>query len=166
MLALTLQFGSADAAIAKWPAIGRAAAGLAALAMFAVAELLFDTTRPRDTTAIAAAIEAIAPHPVIAAITADLSIGFPLTGMVHGRWAQRTPSLLIAASVRRRKPDLDPATLAFIEQLATNPEVGHLLLMGAYRDNEVGSDHVLLRTVAAIRQAGTPVEEIGTSVSP
>jgi hypothetical protein len=37
--------------------------------------------------------------------------------MVHGRWAQRTPSLLIAASVRRRKlvGDLDPATLARIE---------------------------------------------------
>jgi PAS domain S-box-containing protein len=55
---------------------------------------------------------------------------------------------------------LDPATLAFVEQLATNPEIGHLLLIGAYRDNEVGSDHMLLRTVAAIRQAGTPVEEI------
>jgi hypothetical protein len=115
LLALTLQLGSTDAAIAQWPVIGRVAAGLAALAMFGVAELWFDTTRPRDTAAIADAIEAIAPHPAIAAITADLSIGFPLTGMVHGRWAQRTPSLLIAASVRRRKPELDPATLAGIE---------------------------------------------------
>jgi hypothetical protein len=114
-LALTLQLGGADAAIAAWPVIGRVAAGLAALAMFGIAELWFDT--PRDTAAIAAAIEAITPHPAIAAITADLSLGFPLTGMVHGRWAQRTPSLLIAASVRRRKHggDLDPATLARIE---------------------------------------------------
>jgi hypothetical protein len=97
--------------------IARVAAGLAALAMFGVAELWFDTTRPRDTAAIAEAIEAIAPRPAIAAVTADLSVGFPLTGMVHGRWAQRTPSLLIAASVRRRKlrNDLDPATLAGIE---------------------------------------------------
>jgi PAS domain S-box-containing protein len=55
---------------------------------------------------------------------------------------------------------LDPATLAFIEQLATHPDIGHLLLIGAYRDNEVGPDHMLLRTVAAIRQAGTPVKEI------
>jgi hypothetical protein len=115
LLALTLQLASADAAVAAWPAIGRVAAGFAALAMFGVAELWFDTTRPRDTAAIAAAIEEIAPHPAIAAITADLSLGFPLTQMVHGRWAQRTPSLLIAASVRRRKPDLDPATLARIE---------------------------------------------------
>ena len=55
---------------------------------------------------------------------------------------------------------LDPATLAFIEQLATHPDIGHLLLIGAYRDNEVGPDHMLLRTVATIRQAETPVEEI------
>ena len=115
LLALTVALGSAEAPIARWPAIGRVAAGIAALAMFGVAELWFDTTRPRDTAAIAAAIEAIAPHPAIAAITADLSVGFPLTEMVHGRWAQRTPSLLIAASVRRRKPDLDAAALARIE---------------------------------------------------
>jgi hypothetical protein len=113
LLALTLQLESPNAAIAAWPVIARAAAGLAALAMFGIAELWFDTTRPRDT----AAIEEIAPHPALAAITADLSLGFPLTGMVHGRWAQRTPSLLIAASVRRRKQsgDIDPATLAGIE---------------------------------------------------
>jgi PAS domain S-box-containing protein len=55
---------------------------------------------------------------------------------------------------------LDPATLALIERLATHPDIGHLLLIGAYRDNEVGSDHMLLRTVAAIREAGTRVEEI------
>jgi len=55
---------------------------------------------------------------------------------------------------------LDPATLALIEQLATHRETTHLLLIGAYRDNEVDSDHPLLRMVAAVRQAGTPVEEI------
>jgi hypothetical protein len=55
---------------------------------------------------------------------------------------------------------LDPATLAFIEQLATDPDIGHLLLIGAYRDTEVGLDHMLFRAMAAIRQAGTLVEEI------
>jgi predicted ATPase/signal transduction histidine kinase len=55
---------------------------------------------------------------------------------------------------------LDPATLALIEQLATHPDIGHLLLIGAYRDNEVDPDHMLLRTVSAIRQAKTPVVEI------
>lgn len=55
---------------------------------------------------------------------------------------------------------LDPATLTLIEQLATHPDIGHLLLIGAYRDNEVGPDHMLFRTVAAVRQAETPIEEI------
>ena len=87
--------------------------GLAAFAMFGCRHALvryhLSRATPRPSPA---AIESIAPHPTIAAITADLSFGFPLTGMVHGRWAQRTPSLLIAASVRRRKSGLDPATLA------------------------------------------------------
>ena len=55
---------------------------------------------------------------------------------------------------------LDPATLGFIEQLATHPDIGHLMLIGAYRDNEVGADHMLLRMVAVVRQSGTPVGEI------
>lgn len=55
---------------------------------------------------------------------------------------------------------LDPATLALIEQLATHPDIGHLLLIGAYRDNEVGADHMLLRMVTSVQQAGTPVKEI------
>ncbi|HEY2110438.1 MAG TPA: AAA family ATPase, partial [Dongiaceae bacterium] len=40
---------------------------------------------------------------------------------------------------------LDTATLDLIEHLATNSEVGHLLLVGAYRDNEVGPEHPLPR---------------------
>ena len=40
------------------------------------------------------------------------------------------------------------------------PEVRHLLLVGAYRDNEVGPAHPLLRTLEAIREAGARVQEI------
>ena len=40
------------------------------------------------------------------------------------------------------------------------PEVRHLLLVGAYRDNEVGPAHPLLRTLEAIRKAGARVQEI------
>ena len=46
------------------------------------------------------------------------------------------------------------------EHLATHPDVRHLLLIGAYRDNEVGPSHPLLRTLEAIREAGARVEEI------
>jgi predicted ATPase/transcriptional regulator with GAF, ATPase, and Fis domain len=55
---------------------------------------------------------------------------------------------------------LDAATLDLLEHLATHPEVRHLLLVGAYRDNEVSSSHPLLRTLDAIRKAGARVEEI------
>ena len=55
---------------------------------------------------------------------------------------------------------LDVATLELLEFLITDPDVGHLLLVGAYRDNEVSSSHPLMRTLRAIRKAGARVEEI------
>jgi PAS domain S-box-containing protein len=55
---------------------------------------------------------------------------------------------------------LDAATLDLIEHLVTHSEVRHLLLVGAYRDNEVGPAHPLLRTLDAIRDADTRVSEI------
>ena len=55
---------------------------------------------------------------------------------------------------------LDAATLDLIEHLATHSEVQHLLLVGAYRDNEVGASHPLLRTLEAIRGVGLRVQEI------
>jgi PAS domain S-box-containing protein len=55
---------------------------------------------------------------------------------------------------------LDAATLDLIEHLVTHPDVRRLLLVGAYRDNEVGPAHPLMRTLEAIRNAGTRVEEI------
>jgi predicted ATPase len=42
----------------------------------------------------------------------------------------------------------------------TDPEVRHLLLVGAYRDNEISPAHPLLRTLDVIRKAGTRVQEI------
>ena len=42
----------------------------------------------------------------------------------------------------------------------THSEVRHLLLIGAYRDNEVGPTHPLLRTLEAMRNAEAPVQEI------
>jgi PAS domain S-box-containing protein len=55
---------------------------------------------------------------------------------------------------------LDRATLDLLEHLVTHPEVRHVLLVGAYRDNEVGPSHPLLRTLEAIRNAGAKVHEI------
>jgi serine/threonine protein kinase len=55
---------------------------------------------------------------------------------------------------------LDTATLDLLEHLITHPEVRHLLLVGAYRHNEVGPTHPLLRTLEAIRAADARVHEI------
>jgi len=42
----------------------------------------------------------------------------------------------------------------------THSEVRHLLLVGAYRDNEVSPSHPLLRTLNATRKGGARVQEI------
>ena len=55
---------------------------------------------------------------------------------------------------------LDRATLDLLEHLVTHSEVRHLFLIGAYRDNEVGPAHPLLRTLEAIRNTGVRVQEI------
>jgi len=54
---------------------------------------------------------------------------------------------------------LDNATLEMLEHLATHSEVTHLLLVGAYRDNEVGPTHPLRRILEAIRSVGGRVRE-------
>ena len=55
---------------------------------------------------------------------------------------------------------LDGATLDLIEDLLTRSDLQHLMLIGAYRDNEVDAAHSLMRKLEAIRQAGTRVQEI------
>jgi PAS domain S-box-containing protein len=55
---------------------------------------------------------------------------------------------------------LDAATLDFLEDLLSQPDVYHLMLIGAYRNNEVDFAHPLRRRLGAIRQAGAVVHEI------
>ena len=55
---------------------------------------------------------------------------------------------------------LDAGTLGLLEHLATQPELRHLLLVGAYRDNEVTPRHPLTQRLTAIRSAGGRLQEI------
>jgi predicted ATPase/signal transduction histidine kinase/PAS domain-containing protein len=55
---------------------------------------------------------------------------------------------------------LDAATLDLLEDLLTRPDVQYLMLIGAYRGNEVNSAHPLLRKLEAMRKAGARVQEI------
>ena len=55
---------------------------------------------------------------------------------------------------------IDTATLALVEDLVGRRETRHLLLIGAYRDNEVGPSHPLVLALDALRAAGMRVNEI------
>jgi PAS domain S-box-containing protein len=57
---------------------------------------------------------------------------------------------------------LDAATLDLLEDLL-RPDLEHLMLIGAYRDNEVAAAHPLMRKLDAIKAAGGKVAEIKLS---
>jgi serine/threonine protein kinase len=55
---------------------------------------------------------------------------------------------------------LDAATLDLMEDLLTRSDLQHLMLIGAYRDNEVDANHPLMRKLQAIRRTCAKIEEI------
>jgi PAS domain S-box-containing protein len=55
---------------------------------------------------------------------------------------------------------LDAATLDVLEDLLVQHDLANLLVVGAYRDNEVDAAHPLMRKLSAIREAGGTVQEI------
>ena len=58
---------------------------------------------------------------------------------------------------------LDAATLDLLEDLLTRLDLRHLMLIGAYRDNEVAPVHPLVRKLDAVKAAGGKVAEIKLS---
>ncbi|MFY0574532.1 AAA family ATPase [Cystobacter fuscus] len=54
----------------------------------------------------------------------------------------------------------DLASLELLRYLASHPDTPPLLLVGAYRDNEVGPAHPLLSTLAQAREAGARLGDI------
>src|SRR5215813_313524 len=55
---------------------------------------------------------------------------------------------------------LDVATLDLLEDLLIRSDLQPLMLIGAYRENEINASHPLMRKLDAIRQAGAKVQEI------
>ena len=55
---------------------------------------------------------------------------------------------------------VDTATLKLLEYVVTQSDIRNLLLIGAYRDNEVGSSHQLILALDSIRNAGTIVRDV------
>jgi PAS domain S-box-containing protein len=55
---------------------------------------------------------------------------------------------------------LDAASLELFEYIAGHPDVRYLLLIGAYRDNEVNASHPLALALEGLRKRGLAVREI------
>lgn len=55
---------------------------------------------------------------------------------------------------------LDGATLDIFEDLALHGDALTLLLVGAFRDNEVGPDHPLHRRMTSLRTSGVTIEDV------
>jgi predicted ATPase/signal transduction histidine kinase len=54
----------------------------------------------------------------------------------------------------------DSASLGLLQDLMTHPETCHLLVMGAYRDNEVLPSHPLMLMLDKVRKAGARISDI------
>ncbi|MBI3144996.1 MAG: serine/threonine-protein kinase PknK, partial [Pseudogulbenkiania sp.] len=54
----------------------------------------------------------------------------------------------------------DAATLKLLEVLLTDDSARYLLLIGAYRDNEVGDDHPLTAVLARLAKQGAPLQSL------
>ncbi len=55
---------------------------------------------------------------------------------------------------------VDSATLKLIELIITDPKTGHLMLLGAYRDNEVSPTHPLIRTLQKLQTLNISLQQI------
>src|SRR5262249_5319923 len=55
---------------------------------------------------------------------------------------------------------LDAATLDLLEDLLTRSDLQHLMLIGAYPDNEVTAPHPLMRQLDALKAGGGKIAEI------
>jgi predicted ATPase/signal transduction histidine kinase/tRNA A-37 threonylcarbamoyl transferase component Bud32 len=54
----------------------------------------------------------------------------------------------------------DPASLNLLVDLVTHPSLRHLLVLGAYRDNEVSPTHPLARAIEQARAAGAAIRTL------
>ncbi len=54
----------------------------------------------------------------------------------------------------------DGPSLRMLERLATDPAIGHLLLVGAYRDHEVDEGHALMTSLRILERDGADLDRI------
>jgi predicted ATPase len=54
----------------------------------------------------------------------------------------------------------DAASLKFLQALMADEQCHHLLVVGAFRDNEVSASHPLMLAIDEIRRNGAPLHQI------
>ncbi|HSK03634.1 MAG TPA: AAA family ATPase, partial [Kofleriaceae bacterium] len=54
----------------------------------------------------------------------------------------------------------DTASLSLVANLMTDVDTRHLLIIGAYRDNEVDASHPMVRAIEQVRQSGAQLHEV------
>ncbi|MGF6933401.1 putative ATPase/two-component sensor histidine kinase [Paraburkholderia sp. UCT70] len=55
---------------------------------------------------------------------------------------------------------LDAGTISILEALGRGSAIAHFLLIGAFRDNEIGPSHPLARVISDIREGSVPVHDV------
>ncbi len=55
---------------------------------------------------------------------------------------------------------IDPGSLGLLKYLFSSPDLAHLLVVGAYRDNEVHEDHPLMTFIADLEKAGVNLKQM------
>jgi len=55
---------------------------------------------------------------------------------------------------------IDPGSLGLLKNLFSSPDLAHLLVVGAYRDNEVHEDHPLMTLIADLEKAGANLKRM------
>jgi predicted ATPase len=97
-----------------------------------------------------------APLPELPAAEAQLRLHATLQRFVAAVAQRAHPVVLFLDDLQWA----DAASLKLLEQLATYTEPAHLLLLGAYRDNEVGPVHPLQLALADVKKRGAVVTDI------
>lgn len=136
--------GEDEASVARWRSAIREALGTSGILLVElVPELL----------------ALIGPQPAVAPVSAhEATIRFQSVFLRFAGVFARTgcPLILFLDDLQW----LDPGTLSLVELLATHPDAHHLLLVGAYRHDEVRADHPLMCTLAAIRATGRQIDDL------
>ncbi len=118
LMALAFAVVDRDAADNQSGQSSRLVAGVTAVLMAVVT--FFWMNIAVDRSAVAAAIREIKPHPTMLALSADISIGNPITRQVGGVWVGRPCALWLTLGVesRRANETLDAQTDAELKAYA------------------------------------------------